>query len=73
MPKVSGHFIKEVMRVYNKDSDTSTYWLRKCDVWCRVGLEDYRKDQREAAYIDCLLTETTGNLTRHYSTLHYIY
>ena len=73
MPKVSGHFIKEVMRVYNKDSDTLTYWIRKCDVWCRVGLEDYRKDQREAAYIDCLLTETAGNLTRHYSTLHYIY
>lgn len=63
----------ELLRVINIKTNKRSYYVKKCDVFTRVTLEDYDKRYDEADGFSCVHTKTSKTHIRHYITAIYEY
>jgi len=61
----------ELMRVENKATGGTTYFVKKCDVFARISRDDYEKRYQTSDGVSCLFTRSTKRHIRHYTTVIY--
>lgn len=61
------------MRVTNKTTKKTSYYVNKCGTFQRISKEDYYKRYDEADGLECVYQKSTKNHVREYITAIYEY
>lgn len=66
-------FRSELMRVTNKTTKNTSYYVSKCGTFQRISKADYDKRYDEADGFECVYQKSTKNHAREYITAVYEY
>ena len=63
----------ELLRVTNKATKKTSYYVSKCGTFQRISREDYYRRYDDADGFECISQKSTKNHTREYITAIYEY